>query len=193
MYWSFSLQQWVKFLKIWLNHQVPSCHPLTYWLLGETNGNQSQPTMDLKCSEVFPLKQWLKQLKIWLNHQIPDYHSLTYWWLGASIGNQGQPIMFWSFPIPTMSKIPSTTTKTSNFLVWLVAIINNSRILPYQRSDMAANALCHLCKNLKFSTISEFTNIWFSLPPCTLHISHLLPCTVAARELTCVRTVPSNF
>ena len=82
----FPFQQWTKNLKIWLNHQILYYHPLTYWLLGATIGNQGSPMMNLQCSEVFPHQQSTKNLKIWLNHQILYYQTLTYWLLGATIG-----------------------------------------------------------------------------------------------------------
>ena len=89
----FTTQPWVKYLKIWLNHQISYYHPLFYWLLGTTTGNQGQPMMNLQCSEAFPLQKWGKHFKIWLNPQIPYYHPLTYWLLRATIGNQDQPMM----------------------------------------------------------------------------------------------------
>ena len=57
---------------------------------------------------------------------------------------------------------------------------------------MTTNASHHLYKNLKFSELSEFSDVRNSPPPhklITVYGSH----TWATRELTCVRTVPSTF
>ena len=87
------LQQWVKYLKIWLKHQISYNHPLTYWLLIATIGNQRSPMMNLQWSEVFLLQHHVKHLKIWLNYQIPYYHPLSYLLAGATTGNHRWPMM----------------------------------------------------------------------------------------------------
>ena len=60
------------------------------------------------------------------------------------------------------------------------------------RSNMTANAPHHLYKNLKFSKLSEFSDVHNSplrYTLITVYVSH----TWATRELTCMRTVPSTF
>ena len=83
-------------------------------------------------------------------------------------GNNWQPrmtndesSMFWSCSSPAMNKTPQKMPKTSDFLFWLAAIFNISRWLPYRRSNMAANAPCHLYCNLKIFEISKFFDVWF--------------------------------
>ena len=112
-------------------------HPLAYWLLEATIGNQGSPMINLQCSEVFPHRQWAK----------------------------------------TSQNMP----KTSNLLLWLAAIFNNSRWLPYRRPNMAAN-------------LWNFRVSWclVQFPPC------MLPCMLitvydSCTWLMCVRTVPSTF
>ena len=58
------------------------------------------------------------------------------------------------------------------------------------RSNMTANAPHHLYKNLKFSELSEFSDVRnFPQMLITVYGSH----TWATQELTCVHTVPSTF
>ena len=49
-------------------------------------------------------------------------------------------------------------------------MFNNSRRLPLMRSNMTANAPHHLYKNLKFSELSEFSEVRNS--PLPLHVNY---------------------
>ena len=72
----------------------------------------------------------------------------------------------------------------------MAAIFNNSRWLPFMRSNIPANAPYYLQKILKFSKLFEFSYVRNAPPPpsCTL-ITIYRSCM----WLTCVHTVPSTF
>ena len=59
-------------------------------------------------------------------------------------------------------------SETSNSIYKVVAIFDNSRWLPLMRSNMTTNAPHHLYKNLKFSELSEFSDVHNPL----LHVNY---------------------
>ena len=95
---------------------------------------------------------------------------------------------------PCMWRTAKASLSHGNSLFQMAAIFDNSGWLPFMRSNMALLIPCHLYSNLKFSDISEFSEV--RLPAATqesipVYVNHIH--VYAHCWFTCMCTVPTTF